>query len=565
MTTIIRKSGWMCASAALVILAASLQGCGNDNDAGSNDTPQAQVANGGGNASGSSAAQGGSASAGSGGSASDVASAPRCPEMTDGIDESKTFTWMYSVGNTSFDPDKITTNNSQMYLFPIYDSLVYINDSGKPEPMLATSWKLIENGNTLEFKLRENWTYHDGTPFDADSVKANIERSKTMPGSFNANSLEPIESVEVVDAHTVRLHTNGGAGALVGVLGGSAGMMMSPEAFDKSGEDIKPTGGSGPFRMANYQPGNRVEYTAVDNYWDDDAQNVARMVYLISGDDNARLNAVITGAADSTFLRASMYEPAKEAGLVVCQRPSLSSYNIKLNTQRSEFDDKRVRKAISYAINRESVKQVTNGFCEPSRQLFPPSYFASSPTVDDVELYDPEKAKQLLADAGLPDGFSFDLEVINLSLYQQIAEIVQYNLAQVGIQMSITPKSIGLLSENFSVKKSADATLEEQKASSDPSILTSEYYLADGFGNPGGYTTEEITRLNNEAMNSADADKRAAVYAKLFDAVAEEAYPNITLCHLTTPFAMNSSVVGLNIHTDGARQFRGVGIDPSRK
>ncbi|MES1926053.1 hypothetical protein T31B1_12064 [Salinisphaera sp. T31B1] len=547
----------MCASAAAVLLLASIQGCGNGNDNGGD---KVQVANGGGSAAGSEAA----ASSAGQGKPTEV-NDPRCPELTDGIDQSKTFTWMYSVGNTSFDPDKINTNNSQMYLFPIYDSLVYVDDSGKPQPMLATSWKLTDEGKTLEFKLRENWTYHDGTPFDAASVKANIERSKTLPGSFNANSLESVQSVEVVDAHTVRLHTDGGAGALVGVLGGSAGMMMSPAAFDKSGEDIKPTGGSGPYRMTSYQPGNKVEYTAVDNYWDDDAQNVAKMVFLISGDDNARLNAVITGAADSTFLRASMYEPAKQAGLVVCQRPSLSSYNVKLNTKRSEFDDKRVRQAISYAINRESVKQVTDGFCEPSRQLFPPSYFASNPEIDNEKLYDPDKAKQLLKDAGLADGFSFDLEVINLSLYQQIAEIIQYNLAQVGIKMSITPKSIGLLSENFSVKKSADAVLEEQKASSDPSILTSEYYLADGFSNPGGYTTDEITRLNSEAMNSADANKRAPIYAKLFKAVAEEAYPNITLCHLTTPFVMNKTVVGLNIHTDGAREFRGVGIDPGRK
>jgi peptide/nickel transport system substrate-binding protein len=531
----------------LALLLAMVSGCDSNDTAQSADN-----------------SAGGSAAANSGDQQVAEIKEASCPVMTDGIDESQTFTWMYSVGNTSFDPDKINTNNSQMYLFPIYDSLVYLDDLGKPQPMLATSWKLSDEGKTLELKLREGWTYHDGTPFDAASVKANMERSKTLLGSFNANSLASVQSVEVADPHTVRIYTDGGAGALIGVLGGSAGMMMSPAAFDKNGEDIKPTGGSGPYRMASYQPGSRVEYTAVKDYWDPDAQNVAKMVFLISGDDNARLNAVITGASDVTFLRASMYEPAKKAGLVVCQRPSLSSYNIKLNTKRSEFDDKRVRKAISYAINRKAVQQITNGFCEPSTQLFPSSYFASNPDLDKGELYNPDKAKQLLKEAGLADGFSFDLEVLNLSLYQQIAEIVQYNLAQVGITMSITPKSIGLLSENFSVKKSSSAVLEEQKASSDPSILTSEYYLADGFYNPGGFTTDEITRLNAEAMNSADAEERGPIYAKLFKAVADEAYPNITLCHLATPFAMNSKVVGLNIHTDGAREFRGVGIDPGR-
>ncbi|MEE3100830.1 MAG: ABC transporter substrate-binding protein [Pseudomonadota bacterium] len=489
-----------------------------------------------------------------------------CPAATSGIDESKTFTWMYSVGNTSFDPDKITTNNSQMYLYPVYDSLVHIDASGAPNPMLATSWTLSDDGKVLEMTLREGWSYHDGTPFDAASVKANIERSKTLPGSFNANALASITSVEVVDARTVRLITEGGAGALIGVLGGSAGMMMSPAVFEAEGQDIKPTGGSGPFRMTRYLPGTSVEYTAVENYWEPDAQNVAKMVFLISGDDNARLNAVTTGAADVTFLRASMYEPAKAAGLTVCQQPSLSSYNITLNTARSEFGDKRVRMAMNHAIDRSAITQLTNGFCQPAAQLFPPFYYASNPEIGgDFFAYDPEKAKALLAEAGLPDGFSFDLEVINLALYQQIAEVIQFYFDQVGIKMSITPLDIGALGENFSVKKTSDAELSEQKAQSDPSILTAAYYLADGFENPGGYSTDEITQLHLDAMAGATAEERAPIYAKFFAAVAEEAYPQITLCHLATPFAMNGQVVGLEIYTDGARQFRGVGIDPSRK
>ncbi|WP_219412404.1 ABC transporter substrate-binding protein [Pseudonocardia nigra] len=506
---------------------------------------------------------GGGVGAGAGGQGVErEAQTSACPPLTDGVDESATFTWMYSVGNTSFDPDKITTNNSQMYLYPVYDSLVHVDEEGTPQPMLAESWQLLENGTVLELDLRGDWTYHDGTPFDAESVKANIERSK-QPWSYNANALQAVTSVEVVDADTVRLVTDGGAGALVGILGGSAGMMMSPAAFDKPGEDIAPTGGSGAFEMTNYVPGSRVEYTAVENYWDPEALNIAKLVFLISGDDNARLNAVQTGAADVTFLRASMYQPAIDSGLVVCEAPSLSSYNLTLNTARSEFGSKEVRQALNHAINREAISAVTNGFCEPGVQMFPQFYFASNQDIGPERYaYDPERARQLLTQAGLPDGFSFDLEVINLDLYQQIAEVIQQNLAEVGIEMSITPVEIAKLAEDFSVNKSADATLSEQKAESDPSILTASYYLADGFNNPGGYTTDEITRLHFEAMEGATAEERAPAYAQLFEAVVEEAYPNVTLCHLTTPFAMNDTVRGVEIYADAARQFRGVGIEP---
>jgi ABC-type transport system substrate-binding protein len=482
-----------------------------------------------------------------------------CPGLSGQLDKNATFTWMYSVDTTSFDPDKITSNNSQMYLYPIYDSLVHIDATGTPQPMLAKSWKLIDNGDTLEMTLIDDWKYQDGTPFDAASVKANIERSINLPGSFNKTALSSVTSVDAADPHTVRIHTSGGAGALIGVLAGSAGMMMSPAAFDKPGEDQHPTGGSGAFELTNYVPGSKAEYTAVDHYWDPSAVNVKKLVFTISSDDNARLNAVETGAADATFLRASMYDPAKQAGLVVCQAPSLSVYTLNLNTQRSEFGKDKVREALSYAIDRDAVKQVTDGFCTPTSQMFPTSYFASDPDMKPTP-HDAAKAKQLLADAGLPQGFSFSLEVINLALYQQIAEVMQANLAEAGIKMSITPVDISRLAEDFSVNKSVDAIFFEQKPESDPSSLTAEYYLADGFNNPGGLSTSKIQQLQAETLKGSTPEERSKAFKDLFDAVKDQAGPNIPVCNLTTPFAMNDKARGVDIYADASRQFRGVGI-----
>jgi len=485
-----------------------------------------------------------------------------CPAVTDKIDKSQKFTWMYSVDNSSFDPDHITTNNSLMYLYPIYDSLVHVNEKGEPEPMLAKSWEVVDDGLALEMKLIDDWKYHDGTPFDAESVVANIERSQE-PGSFNENALRDVQKVEALDDSTVRFETSKGAGALVGTLGGAAGMMMSPKVMNDDSQDVKPTGGSGAYKMDRYVSGSKVEYSAVDDYWDPDAQNVEEMTFLVSGDDNARLNAVTTGAADSTFLRASMYEPAKESGLVVCEAPSLSAYNINLNTSRSEFDKKKVREALNHAIDRKAVSAVTDGFLKPDGQMFPSWYFAANTDIDESTYeYDPEKAKSLLKEAGLEKGFSFDLEVVNLTLYQQIAEVVQANLEAVGIKMSITPAELDAVGEHFSVDKDVDAILFEQKAESDPSILTASYYLKNGFNNPGGWGTEEIAKLDAEASAGATTEARGPAYDKLFAAVNEEVAPHITLGHLTTPFVMNKQAKGVEIYADGARQFRGVGMEP---
>ena len=494
-----------------------------------------------------------------GGSSKRVAQTSDCPPYEEGTnDPSATFTWIYSVGNTSFDPDKITTNNSQMYLYPIYDMLIHIDAKGTPEPMLAEKWAV--DGKSITLDLIKDWTYHDGTPFDAASVKANLERHKT-PGAWNEEALGDVTSVTVVDKDTVKIDTANGAAPLVAVLASSAGMMMSPAVFDDPSQALTPTGGSGPFKLSSYNPGSEVVYEAVDNYWAPEAQRVAKMVYLVSGDDNARLNSVISGAADTTFLRASMYEPAKQAGLVVCESPSLSSYDIALNTSRSEFGKKEVREAMNYAIDRESIAAITDGFCKPGIQMYPTTYYASNPDLTPDEYpYDPEKAKELLKEAGLEAGFEFTLEVINLDLYQQIAEVIQAHFQEVGIKMEIVPVEIAKLAEDFSVNKSADASLSEQKAESDPSIQIESYYIEGGFDNPGNWSDPEVAELNEEAKAGKTTDERAATYEKLYQAVHDAVAPAITLCHLTTPFTMNDKVMGVEIYTDATRQFRGVAI-----
>lgn len=486
-----------------------------------------------------------------------------CPPVAAGHDRNAELTWIYSADNTSFDPDKITSNNSQMYLYPVYDSLVHLNEQGRAEPMLAESWQLSPDKRSVTMRLIEGWTYHDGTPFDAASVRANLLRHRDLEGSFNANRLESLVDVQVLDERTVRLVTDTSAGPLISVLGGSAGMMMSPAAFDKPGEDIAPTGGSGPYRMTGYVPGDRVEYTRVPNYWDPAAAKVARMTYLISGDDNARLNAVTTGAADVTFLRASMLRAAQESGMVICQQPSLSLYTMNLNTARSEFGNQKVRQAMTTAIDRRSISLLVSGLCEPTGQMFPDFYYAASPNVQ-PPVYDPERARRLLAEAGLPDGFSFELEVVNLDVYQQIAQVIQANFAEVGIEMSITPVDITTIGENFSVAKTADAILFEQKAEADPSVATAEYYRPDGFNNPGGFRDPAIMAAEEAAAAGATPEERGPAYTRLFDAVAQAQAPHIPLCNLTTPFVQRPDVGGVEIYADAARQLRGVAVNGRR-
>lgn len=477
------------------------------------------------------------------------------------FDPNATFTWMYVLDTTSFDPDKITSNISNMYLYPIYDSLVHVDEQAKPQPMLAESWEIVDDGKALEMKLIEGWSFHDGEKFDAEAVKANIERKQTLPGSFNAPRLESVTAVEVVDEYTVRLVTDAPT-PLVPILGTSAGMMMSPAAFDKPGEDVAPTGGSGAFRISNYVPGSVVEYTAVEDYWDPESLKLSKMVFRITGDDNARLNAVTTGTADAGFIRSPQRQAAEATeGVIVAEGSGLGVDSLILNTSRSEFDDQRVRQALSYAIDREALNTLLDGLCAPSAQIFPSFYWAASPNIgEDRYAHDAGKAQQLLADAGLSDGFAFDLYVYNLPEAIQTVEVIQQNFAEVGIQAEIMPVDRELLEEKFAVEKSLDAVFFDPKAEPDPSVTTGALFLESGFLNPGGWSDPEVTRLHNEGLLGSSPEERAPIYHEMMDIVTEAAAPVIPLCNPKTLIAQNDRVQGLEIYADASRQFRGVSM-----
>ncbi|WP_448638444.1 ABC transporter substrate-binding protein [Geodermatophilus sp. URMC 63] len=473
-------------------------------------------------------------------------------------DPDATFTFVYTVDNATFDPDKIAHVAFSTQLWPIYDTLTHRTSELGVEPMLAASWE-FPDPNTLELSLIEDWQYHDGTPFDAESVKANLERSMTLPGSVNAGQLEFIESVEVVDDQTVRIRTAGPATPLLALLSGPAGMMMSPAVFDDPGQDVNPTGGSGAYEIAEYVPGDRVEYEAVDDYWDPDAIKVNHLVITYGGDE-VKLNTVLTDPASATFLYPDQLAAVEDnPDVVVDALESTQVRQVILNTSRSEFADARVRQALNLAIDRDGVDELMSGYCEPTGQLFPPAHWASNKDLESPE-FDLERAKSLLAEAGLPNGFSFELQVFNGPDYQAAAQLLQSNWAEIGVDVQVVPYDTPALTENFAVQKTADAVLTTLWAAADPSGDTQSFYTPEGFWNPGGLTDERLIELHQAGLQAVDQDARAEVYGELMEVAAEVAGPNLPLCAETDIQVAGSRVQGLEHYRDKARVLRGVSI-----
>ena len=479
----------------------------------------------------------------------------------DEVDRSATLRFAYGINVSRLDPHRATIRNDLTTLGPIYDRLIEFSTSGELVPMLATEWSFSEDASVLDMALRDGVVFHDGAPFDAAAVKANIERGQTLDGSTVASDLANIGEVEIVDEHHVRLHLLEPDVSILGILSDRAGMMISPAAFEQNLDEVAV--GAGPFRLVSHQTDSMTVYERFDGYWDPDAALVQRLEIHVVPDPNTRVNGLRTGEWDLINPIASQYEDVQELpGITVRNDPGMFAINMGLNRARSEFGDVRVRQALYHSINREAIcESILSGLCDLSVQPFPDGYWAANPDIAwDHYAYDPERAKELLAEAGLPDGFSFTLMIPSaLAPYDTIGEILQAQFADIGVTADLVLMEPSQMADRYYTAEETDAILGGLVGSADPSLFFGQYTLPDVYANPGGHSTDEIQRLYRESIATSDEAERTQI---IHDAVAEVVdqvmFINIAFTRPIT--AARENVVGFVMPVSGNPQFRGVGM-----
>ena len=382
----------------------------------------------------------------------------------------------YSTGPTSFDPARSSSGGDRVFLLPLYDRLVRLNNAAEPVPMLATSWDVTNKGAGLVLTLRQGLVFHDGTPFNAQAVKANIDRMRNLPESTQKAVLRAVTDVQVLDASRVEFRCSVGCGGLIQSLGDTAGMMVSPKAFGNADLGSKPVG-SGPFTLTEYRPGARAVYAPVAGYYDPSNQKLGGIEISILPDDATRLNALRSGQLDMTFLRPYQVEEAKGAKLNVVGSNGSIWYYMGMNMTRSKFGDVRVRQALNHAVNKKRISEsLLKGYCAPSDQPIREGVLGfAKQTPKIVYDYDPAKAKRLLAEAGFPNGFEFDAVVLNIPLFVQIGEAIQAQLAQVGVTMKVQTAPIPQAIGTYFGKGAIDAYFGVNLGQSDPSALLNPF------------------------------------------------------------------------------------------
>jgi peptide/nickel transport system substrate-binding protein len=311
------------------------------------------------------------------------------------------------VDNNSFDPADLEIGNRVQYWQPVYDTLLRLDENAEPQPNLATEWAYNEDGTVLTLQLRDDVTFTDGEPFDAEAVKANIEHIKAGTGQ-NQFMVASIEEVVVNSPTEVELRLSEPVPSLLSYLGWVGGVMASPAALE-SGTIAQEPVGSGPYvyDAEGSTAATEYRYTRNEDYWN--AEDYPYDAYVVRPipDITPTLNALKTGQLDAALLAPAVAEEAESADVAISTLSVAWAGLIIADREGKvvpELADARVRQAINYALDRQSmVDFILSGYGEPTSQVFNTASEAYDESLDDTYTYDVERAKQLMKEAGVEE------------------------------------------------------------------------------------------------------------------------------------------------------------------
>ncbi|PWA09257.1 ABC transporter substrate-binding protein [Pueribacillus theae] len=464
----------------------------------------------------------------------------------------------YYSDASSFDPLRASSGGDEALLYFIYDTLINYGPGFEPEPGLAESWEM-QDEKTWVLKLREGVTFHDGTEFNAEAVKFNIERANS--DASNKADLNMIESVEAVDTHTVALHLSEPNAGLPQALMTAAGMMVSPAAVQEHGDDyaLHPAG-TGPFKLADRNPNNELRFEKFSEYWQKGKPYLDSVTVKVMK-EGTMINALKSGEIHvaAPISATNMGDLENAAGVKVDASASLNFQYIFINTSLAPMDDAKVRQAMHYAIDREQLVQAIQfGQGEPAYGPFPKEHPAFTEEI--ITPYDKEKAKQLLEESGVESPV-LDLLVKPDAFDVRIGEAVKAQLEEVGFQVNLHPTEVTKLVELAFSNPQYPATLARASGRPDPNALLSLYYKEESFYNPGKHKNEKFEALLQQAAAESDEAGRNKLISEASLMIMKEDAMGVPLFFEPLIVAVNEKVHGYEPHLYGKPRFQFLSLE----
>ncbi|MGI9331892.1 MAG: ABC transporter substrate-binding protein [Gammaproteobacteria bacterium] len=428
----------------------------------------------------------------------------------------------FSADPAGFDPVRGPSGMSHVVIEQVYSTLMALDPEAKPYPELAESYDVSDDGLAYTFKLRQGVQFHNGDMLTAQDVKFSFDRLRAPDSGYSYGAqVETIESVDVVDTHTVTFKLSKRTGPFL-IYMAFPGSSIVPKKAVEAGHDLNAQPiGSGPFKFVSYQPRQAIVFEKHANYFQAGKPYFDRMEYRIIPDITALTNAVLSGEVNfSTEI------PPKDWAQVT-SNPELtgvtlegSRYNWLLcNTGKPPLDNPKVRQAVAHAINREAlVRGAFFGQATPILGGVVPQW---NWAYSDIQYFnpkgDPDKAKALLAEAGLADGFETSMTIASSFPAQMaMAPIIQANLAAAGIKAKIGTMEIPRYwDEVWSTSNFDITTMYWLSPLADPDDFLTNNYKCGMAINVQKYCNEQMDELLEAAKAAASEAERKALYEQV--------------------------------------------------
>ncbi|MEN4892186.1 ABC transporter substrate-binding protein [Erwinia billingiae] len=465
------------------------------------------------------------------------------------------------------DPHLARTYYGRFVFAAMCDRLVDVDENLKVVPGLATDWKWSEDGKTLTMNLRQGVTFQDGETFDADAVKFNIDRALTLPGSLRKSEISSIESVEVASPSQVIFHLKTADAALLSQLTDRAGAMLAPKAAAKPDFATHPVC-SGPYQFVSRVQQDRIVLKRFENYWNKAAYHFDKVVFLPIPDASVRLANLRSGDLDLTEGIAASDVKTVEADskLALAKTTGLGYQGITFNIANGKVDpanpfakDARVREAFSLAIDRDALNQVAfEGVYTPANQAFSPvsPYHVKLP----IAPRDVEKAKALLAAAGVKTPVNVTLLVTNNPTSQQVGQVIQAMVSEAGFNVNLQMSEFASLLDRQQ-RGDYQLSLSGWSGRPDPDGSIFSFINSKGTLNDGRYSNPQVDSWLTEARQTNDQATRQALY----DKVVKQLQTDMPIAYLYFEpriFGMNKKLQGFKAWPDGLVRLAGVKMAP---
>ena len=459
----------------------------------------------------------------------------------------------------TLDPHDVTDSPTATVASHVYETLFELMPDGSIVPHLAEGYEVSEDGQTWTLQIRQGVTFHDGTPLTAEVVKGSLDRFLDPDNAFTFRFLlDRIEEVVVTGDYEVQLNLSTPFAPLLAHLTHNTTAIVLPAAVEEFGEDFSENPvGTGPFAFESWDRGSRVDLVTYDGYWGEQP-DIDGVAFLAVPENTTRMALVESGEAH-VAVRVPPQDIARlnaAEGVTVENVSSVRTIYMYFNHTLEPFTDVRVRQAFNYAVNKEEIAEfVLGGAVRPSDAAIAPGIFGYTP-VGAYE-YDPERARELLAEAGFEDGLSTTLYSPTGRYLQdiQITEAIQSQLAEVGIDATIETLEwsayLSLTREPAGENEVPVALLGWGTVTGDAdyglyALFHTSQHVPDG-SNRAFYSNPEVDALLDEARTNPDPAAREAIYAEALQIIRDDA-PWIFLHSETQLVAVADEVQGLVIH-----------------